>query len=216
MDKMRVTKLIQAGWLLAVSAVLCGMGTAFAQTPSAPPAMKAIGAHSTARPELIQSLIVMNSRGATLQGDKLTMTGISPNSIIFADRPVRLAGHEPTAMLLEDWGKGNDNFTKDPPNATISAFTKEGASVKDAVVVLKTPKLEGDTLTFTVQVLEGDITGADGGAALFIDIFGVWRRAAFRGAVYAGAAVGAAAVAAPYVYPYARPACGYYPYPPCY
>lgn len=216
MDKMPVTKLIQAGWLLAVSAVLCDMGTAFAQTPSAPPAMKTIGAHSTAKPELIQSLIVMNSRGATLQGDKLTMTGISPNSIIFADRPVRLAGHEPTAMLLEDWGKGNDNFTKDPPNATISAFSKDGASVKDAVVVLKTPKLEGDTLTFTVQVLEGDIAGADGGAALFIDIFGVWRRAAFRGAVYAGAAVGAAAVAAPYVYPYARPACGYYPYPPCY
>lgn len=213
---MPVTKLIQAGWLLAVSAVLCGVGAAFAQTPSAPPAMKTIGAHSTAKPELIQSLIVMNSRGATLQGDKLTMTGISPNSIIFADRPVRLAGHEPTAMLLEDWGKGNDNFTKDPPNATISAFSKDGASVKDAVVVLKTPKLEGDTLTFTVQVLEGDIAGADGGAALFIDIFGVWRRAAFRGAVYAGAAVGAAAVAAPYVYPYARPACGYYPYPPCY
>jgi hypothetical protein len=41
-------------------------------------------------------------------------------------------------------------------------------------------------------------------------IFGVWRRAAFRGAMYAGAAaaVGAAAYAAPYAY--GRPACGYY------
>lgn len=215
---MRVTKLIQAGWLLAVSATLCSAGTAFAQTASAPPPMKTIGANSAAAKQdhLIQSLIVMNSRGATLQGDKLTMTGVSPNSIIFADRPVRLAGHEPTAMLLEDWGKGNDNFTKDPPNATISAFSKDGSTVKDAVVVLKTPKLEGDNLIFTVQVLEGDITGADGGAALFIDIFGVWRRAAFRGAMYAGAVAGAAAVAAPYVYPYARPVCGYYPYPPCY
>jgi hypothetical protein len=48
---------------------------------------------------------------------------------------------------------------------------------------------------------------------------GVGRRTAFRGAMYAGAAVGAAAYAAPYAYappPYARPACGYYPYPPCY
>jgi hypothetical protein len=88
--------------------------------------------------------------------------------------------------------------------------------VKDAVVVLKNPKLDGDKLTFNVQTLEGDLNGGDGPASIFIDIFGVWRRAAFRGAMYAGAAaaVGAAAYAAPYAY--GRPACGYYPYPPCY
>jgi hypothetical protein len=45
---------------------------------------------------------------------------------------------------------------------------------------------------------------------------GVARRTAFRGAMYAGAAYGAAAYGAPYGYPYASPACGYYPYPPCY
>lgn len=206
-------RLIYIATALAATMAVLGTGPALAQAPTP---MKTIGARSQSKPELIQSLIVMNSRGATLQGDKLTMTGISPNSIIFADRPVRLAGHEPTAMLLEDWGKGNDNFTKDPPNATISTFSKDGTSVKDAVVVLKAPKLEGDTLTFTVQVLEGDITGADGGAALFIDIFGVWRRAAFRGAVYAGAVGAAAYGTAAYADPYARPACGYYPYPPCY
>ena len=100
------------------------------------------------------------------------------------------------------------------------------------------PKLEGDRLTFDVQVLEGDLAGADGPASVFIDIIGrpltplsyagVARRNAYRGgAYYAGAAVAGAAVvgaaaayAAPYAYPYAnpyaRPACGYYPYPPCY
>jgi hypothetical protein len=102
--------------------------------------------------------------------------------------------------------------------------------VRDAVVVLKNPKLEGDQLTFDVDVLEGDLKGADGAAAIFIDIIGrpftplsfagVARRSAYRGAYYAGAAaVGAAAVGAaayyrPYGYP--PPACGYYPYPPCY
>jgi len=110
------------------------------------------------------------------------------------------------------------------------------------VVVLKNPKLEGDRLTFDVDVLEGDLAGADGPASLFIDIIGrpltplsfagVARRTAFRGAYYAGAAaVGAAAIgAAAYAHPYAaaaaygaygyppapRPVCGYYPYPPCY
>lgn len=204
---------VQIVLAVTVIATLFSGGAASAQTAQAPPSMKTIGTQGATKPELIQSLIVMNSRAATLQGDKLTLIGMAPSSIVFADRPVRLAGHEPTAMLLEDWGKGNDNFTKDPPNATISAFSKDGSSVKDAVVVLKTPKIEGDNLTFTVQVLEGDITGADGPASLFIDIFGVWRRAAFRGAVYAGAVGAAAYAAAPY---YARPACGYYPYPPCY
>jgi hypothetical protein len=101
------------------------------------------------------------------------------------------------------------------------------------VVVLKSPKLEGDRLTFDVEVLEGDLKGADGAAAVFIDIIGrpltplsfagVARRTAWRGAYYRGAAIagaaaaGAAAYYHPYAYaPYYRPPCGYYPYPPCY
>jgi hypothetical protein len=100
--------------------------------------------------------------------------------------------------------------------------------VKDAVVVLKSPKLEGDKLTFTVQVLEGDLVGGDGPASVFIDIIGlpftplsfagVARRTAYRSAVYAGAVAGAGYYGAPYAaaYAYPRPVCGYYPYPPCY
>jgi hypothetical protein len=38
---------------------------------------------------------------------------------------------------------------------------------------LKNPKLEGDWLTFGVDVLEGDLMGADGAAAAFIDLFNV-------------------------------------------
>jgi hypothetical protein len=205
--------------LMTFTGLLCAPGLTFAQN-APPPPLKTIGTPSSARPQLIQSLIVMNSRGANLQGDRLTLTGVTPNSIIFADRPVRAAGHEMTADLLAEWS-GNGTFAKDPPNATVSAFSKDGSSVKDAVVVLKSPKLEGDNLTFSVQVLEGDLTGAEGAASIFIDIFGVWRRAAFRGAMYAGAAAGLGAAAygasaAPYYHPYGRPACGYYPYPPCY
>jgi len=204
--------------LMTFVGLICAPGWTFAQNAPAAPPMKMIGKPSTAKPELVSSLIVMNSRGVTLQGDKLTLTGVTPNSIIFADRPVRLAGHELTAQLIEEWGTGtpgSESFSKDPPNATVSAFSKDGSSVKDAVVVLKSPKLEGDKLTFTVQVLEGDLTGADGPASVFIDIFGVWRRAAFRGAVYGGA-VGAAAYGAYGAYGAYRPPCGYYPLPPCY
>ncbi len=35
---------------------------------------------------------------------------------------------------------------------------------------MKSPKLEGDKLTFDVDVLEGDLAGADGGASVFMDL----------------------------------------------
>src|SRR6266436_6902340 len=188
--------------ILIAAATLYGVGAAVAQNAPHPSGMKTIGAPAAAaKPEIVPSLFVLNSRGATLQGDTLTLTGVSPNSIIFADRPVRSAGHQPTADVIAEWGSGDDSFAKNPPNATVSVLSKDG-SVKDAVVVLKNPRLEGDKLTFNVQTLEGDLTGGDGAAAIFIDIIGrpftpmsfagVARRSAFRGAMYAGAA-GAAA-----------------------
>ena len=194
-----------------------------AQTETGTLPQKTIG---QGKPQLVPSLIVLNACGASLQGQTLTLDGVAPNAIVFADRPVRSAGHVLTQHLLEEWGTGSDSFAQTPPNATVSVFSKDGATVRDAVVVLKTPTLAGERLTFAVQVLEGDVTGADGAAAVFIDIIGMpWtplsyagvaRRTARRAAWYAAAT-------APYSYhpyyppyPYARPPCGYYPYPPCY
>jgi hypothetical protein len=161
---------------MIIALLLCGTAPALAQTtPSTPqhePLQKTIG---QAKPEIVPSLIVMNARGASLQGGKLTFTGVAPNSIVFADRPVRAAGHSLTTDLLEEWSPNNasdESFTKDPPNATVSVFSTDGSKIRDAVVVLKTAKLEGDRLTFDVDVLEGDLAGGDGPAALFIDRFG--------------------------------------------
>ena len=66
----------------------------------------------------------------------------------------------------------DESFAKDPPNATISVFSKDGSKIRDAVVTLKRAKLDGDKLTFDVDVLEGELTGGDGAAALFIDRVG--------------------------------------------
>lgn len=211
--------------LVIAATALTIAGSALAQNaaPTHVPLQKTIGA---AKPEVVPSLFVLNARGARLQEGKLVLTGVASNAIVFADRPVRSAGHDLTSRIVEDWATGSDNFAKDPPNATVSVFQKDGSGVRDVVVVLKSPKLEGENLAFDVDVLEGDIKGADGAAAVFIDIIGrpftpmsfagVGRRTAWRGAYYAGAAatVGAAAAYGAYA-PYA-PRCGYYPYPPCY
>jgi len=165
----------------------------FAQTTTPPaqhtPLEKTIGESGS---QIIPSLIVINSRGAALQDGKLTLTGVMPTSIVFADRPVRAAGHTPTAHLVKEWAP-EETFADDPPNATISVFTKEGNAVRDAVVVLKSAALEGDRLTFDVDVLEGALTGGDGAAALFIDRFGFggfhaggFRAGGFRGGGFRG------------------------------
>jgi hypothetical protein len=203
---------------MTAAVLLCAPGLGFAQTPttgatSAPPPAK-----STVKADMVPSLIVMNARGANVQGQILTLTGTCPSSIVFADRPVRAAGHLLTAHLLEEWSDGS--FAKDPPNATVSVLSKDGASVRDAVVELSDPHLDGDRLTFDVRVLEGDLAGADGPASVFVDIIGlpftplsvagVARRTARRAYWYGAAA----AAAAPHYYPpppYGYPP--YYPYP---
>ena len=129
------------------------------------PLEKAIGQATQTGP--VASLFVLNARGATLADGKLTLTGVSPSSIAFADRPVRAAGHIETAQFVEKWKEGEDQANIDPPNATVSVLA--GANAADAVVTISAPVLEGDNLTFDAVVLEGALTGATGPAALFID-----------------------------------------------
>ncbi|MDI7865138.1 hypothetical protein MRS76_24830 [Rhizobiaceae bacterium n13] len=167
------------------------------------PLEKTIGQTSHQAP--MSSLLVLNADGAKLEGNKLTLTGVASSTIVFSDRPVRAAGHLATDELVKQWGEGPDNFVKDPPNATISVLGG-GSDVSDAVLTLKTPTLEGTTLTFDVAVLEGNLDGASGPAALFIDHWRGWNNAAWYGAGLAtGAALGVAATRPYYPPHYYRP-----------
>ena len=40
---------------------------------------------------------------------------VSPNSIVFANRPVRAAGHVLTSHFIREWDVGNDSFAKVRP-----------------------------------------------------------------------------------------------------
>ncbi|MDR6666266.1 hypothetical protein [Rhizobium sp. 1399] len=177
----RFTTLIFAGSFALTSAV-------FAQdapkTPHAP-LEKAIGKVTPTGP--VPSLAVINSAGAKIENGKLVLTGVSANSIVFADRPVRAAGHVMTEQFIMQWDDGKDNFAIDPPNATVSVLGGDGSDVSDAVVTLKTPKLDGTTLTFDIAILEGSLSGATGPASLFIDHFGgSFGGGGFGGGSFAG------------------------------
>lgn len=185
-----------AAALLAASTLLGLPNAAGAQTAgapqsapqSAPLAGKTIG--KPQQPQLVPSMIVLTARGAKLAGQTLTLEGISPSAIVFADRPIRSAGHALTKHLLEEWSSSApDSFAKDPPNATVSVLNKGKGEVVDAVMVLKSPKLEGDKLVFNVEVIEGNLAGGDGAVSVFLDIINLplARRTSHRSAWYAGA-----------------------------
>ena len=179
-----------------VAAVLAGVLTApaLAQTTSqttnqtAPPSpaaaspapMKTIGIPSKRKGS--ESLIVLNANGAKLVGQTLVLEGTARSAIFFNDRPARGAGHIATKEIVDLWSTGS--FAKDPPNATVSAFAKDGSTVSDAVVVLTKPRLDGDRLTFDVAVLEGDLGKSDGPAAIFIDT--IWFGLGSGGVSYLG------------------------------
>jgi hypothetical protein len=116
------------------------------------------------------------------------LTGVSPNSIVFADRPVRAAGHIDTAQFVGTWIEGEDQFNVDPPNATVSVLGRDGSDISDAVVTISAPVLDGDNLTFTAVVLEGALDAAAGPAALFIDRggFGGFHGGGFAGGGFRG------------------------------
>lgn len=191
MTAIRFLAALASGTLLATAALAqtAPPQTAPAPTPAAPvhTAPKVIG--QPQQPRLVPSMIVLNAKSAKLGGGKLVLEGVAPNAIIFADRPVRSAGHALTAHLLEEWTlNAPDSFARTPPNATVSVLSK-GKGVVDAVMVLKAPKLEGDRLTFDVDVLEGDLAGGDGAVSVFTDLVNLplGRRTGHRAAWYHGA-----------------------------
>ena len=68
------------------------------------------------------------------------------------------------------WSEGKDSFESDPPNADISIV--DGKTLKQTVVELQDPALDGNTLTYTVKILQGDMPVAGTDVAVFIDIIG--------------------------------------------
>jgi hypothetical protein len=159
----------------------------------------------------LQFLFVQSAQSFTYTDGKLSLHGVSPYTIYFTDRPVRIAGHIPVKDYI-DWGRdAKDSFTKNPPNGTLSIIA--GDEAKNIVMVLKDAELEGDMLSYKVRILEGEMPPEGGVNSLFIDIIGMpltplsfagvhrrWRRRAIVYGAGAAAAYGAAAATAAAAY----------------
>jgi hypothetical protein len=175
---------------------------------------------------MAQLLFVQGATGVELGagGRTLTLKGLSPTTLFFSDRPVRIAGHYRTEEYLDFWKNGPDSFLKDPPNATLSVFLKGKDELNDVVVTLRNPRVSGGDITYDVTVISGTLPQGGGPASLFIDIIGlpftplsfagVARRTAYRTVVWGSAAAASASAAAAYSHAYYPPAPAPVVYPP--
>ena len=144
----------------------------------------------------VELLFVQNSKGVAIDKDKgtLTLKGVGATTLFFSDRPVRMAGHYSMQEYLDFWKEGKDNFSVDPPNATLSVFEPGQDDLLDVVVKLQNPRLQGEDLIYDITLIEGKLPKRAGPSSLFIDIFGIWRRTARR-AVWVSAAAATSAEA---------------------
>jgi len=122
--------------------------------------------------EEIEALFVQTATGLASDGESLTLVGLSPQTLYFADRPNREVGHLPTSRFIELWDEGDNSFAADPPNAVVSFTDFDDVPPADAVVILMDPQLDGDTINYAVEVLEGKLPVGSGPCTLFIDAFG--------------------------------------------
>jgi hypothetical protein len=122
--------------------------------------------------EDIEALFVQTAASLTSKASKIILQGLSPSTIYFADRPKREVGHMSTRSFVDLWGEGDNSFAIDPPNAVLSFAELEDRTPEEVVLTIRKPNLDGDSLTYEVDVLDGALPASTGPCALFIDPIG--------------------------------------------
>jgi hypothetical protein len=120
----------------------------------------------------IEAMFVQVARDYTRDGDSVSFHGLSPATLFFSDRPQRVVGHLTAQQFVDEWDKGENSFAEDPPNGVISFLEAGDEAPEDAIVVLRDPALDGDTITYNVEVLEGSLPESGRACSVFIDPFG--------------------------------------------
>ena len=131
-----------------------------------------VGKTSDPQVERIDALFVQSATAFSSGPGTITLHGLADSTVYFADRPRREIGHIPSHRFVQLWDPGANSFAVDPPNAVLSFLDEEGTAPEDAALVLREPRLEDDKLSYSVEILDGDLPPRFGPCALFIDVFG--------------------------------------------
>ena len=120
-----------------------------------------------ARLEDIEALFVQTGERLTSDGNgQITLEGVSPSTLYFADRPQREVGHMATGRFIDLWGEGDNSFATDPPNAVLSFAEPADRTPEEVVVTIRDPCADGNSLSYQVNVLDGTLPMSTGPVAL--------------------------------------------------
>ena len=144
--------------LVGAAAIATGLGVS--------PAMAADNANA-------DFLFVQTAKSMAFAADinRLTLHDVSPVTLFFSDRPERIAGNMATTDFVPFWSEGDDSFQADNPNADLSIL--ENGTLRQTVVELKDPVIEGDDLHYTVKIISGEMPVLGDQVSLFIDVIGM-------------------------------------------
>ena len=138
-----------------------------------------LGSAGTASAAEAKPMLMFVQLAEGLKVDKAAQTirlvRVSPQTLYFADRPERIAGHVKMSDYLKEWTSkaGPDNFGKDPPNAALSVYEPGQADSSLAVIEIRQPKMDGADLLYSYKVIKGTLPEGGGATSLFIDWIGV-------------------------------------------
>jgi len=157
---MRARRLLPtlAGLVLALGVAAPGPLGAAEETPPPPRTPAEAG---------LPLLYVQNAEEMRFDGTTLTLGGLGPTVLYFAERPSRLVGSLPYPDFVKRWNEGADAFAADPPNAALSLLARP--EEPPVVVELLQAALSPDALSYKVRVLEGTLPAEGGPVSLFID-----------------------------------------------
>jgi hypothetical protein len=116
-------------------------------------------------------MFVQTAQGLTADANTLRLVNVGEQTLYFSDRPVRLAGHLTMPVYLDEWkaGNGRNDFSKDPPNATLSVYQPGRDDNALTVVTISKPVIEGKDLVYSYKLIEGEMPKTGKAIALFID-----------------------------------------------
>jgi hypothetical protein len=117
--------------------------------------------------EETEAMFVQTAEEARAGDGTLTLFHVSASTVYFSDRPQRVVGHVTPRHFVDLWSEGENSFAEDPPNAYVAFVDRQ--KMVDAVVVLRDPRLTGSRLTYSIEILDGDLPPKAGPCTLFID-----------------------------------------------
>src|SRR4029453_12279309 len=117
----------------------------------------------------VQLMFVQSADDLKADSNTLRLFNVGQQTLYFSDRPARVAGHLTMPAYLDEWkaGEGPDNFSSDPPNATLSVYESGHHENTLAVVKISHPVVDGKDLVYRYKLIEGTIPKPGGPTAFF-------------------------------------------------